>query len=156
MVYSENREYGTAGQPDLFGGQFRSVMRTKRVRQASITKNPAGQQDQLPIDARRSQDPIGFPVWGVFLIELDQDLPDSATGELRSRAHQKGTEEIAGEDLAIRLCFLAAISYVPLPAATLQFSWIVRQPRFPFSGEFDRMGAGRGDVICFPFTGANP
>ena len=35
----------------------------------------------------------------------------------------KGTEEIAGKNLSILLCFLAAISSVPLRAATLQLSW---------------------------------
>ena len=44
-------------------------------------------------------------------------------GELQSHDCQKGTEEIAGEDPSILPCFLAAISSVPLPAATLQSFW---------------------------------
>ena len=41
---------------------------------------------------------------------------------MQSRVHQKGTEEIAEKNLSLLVCFLAAISSVPLPAATLQVS----------------------------------
>ena len=44
-------------------------------------------------------------------------------GELQGHGYRKGTEEIDEENLSILLCFLAAISSVPLPAATSQFPW---------------------------------
>ena len=52
-----------------------------------------------------------------------QNPPNDVPRRSRSLApHRRGTEEIAGENLTILLCFLAAISSVPLPAATLQSS----------------------------------
>ena len=48
--------------------------------------------------------------------------------ELQRRFHQKGTEEIAEEDVSIFPRFSAAISSVPLRDATLQFSCNGMQP----------------------------